>query len=388
MLRPSLESQSSHCSARRMRFAPVVFSIAILASLGTAQKDVVSRKNGAKDRGIEVVELTFTSLKAKKGNDMLEVPAHQLLSVDWGDLPDAFVSAKAALERGDFANAAQLFGDAEKQTERPLVKADALFFQLKAAVAAVGGDKGAAATAADKAKSWLAANANHWRLPEAMLLAGRAQRLAGSGAEAATTLKDLDDRATRDGFGPVWSARAKFELAMTLVAEGKASEARTTFQAAGAAADNALNTPSADDAELRTLKTQSKVGEGETFLAEKQWAKAETFFHGLTSGNNLELIAAGRAGEGEAIFMAAADAKRLDDVRRAQIALATASVLDTTSGEASAKANYYLGKCLLVLGAEREGDTFKARANAYFQIVLANYPTSRWAPAAKAELSK
>ena len=43
---------------------------------------------------------------------------------------------------------------------------------------------------------------------------------------------------------------------------------------------------------------------------------------------------------------------------------------------------------LLALGAEREGDTFKARANAYFQIVVTNYPTSRWAAAAKAELTK
>ena len=86
--------------------------------------------------------------------------------------------------------------------------------------------------------------------------------------------------------------------------------------------------------------------------------------------------------------MSASENNNIDGIRRAQIALATASVMDSTSGEASAKANYYLGKCLLALGPDREGDTFKARAAAYFQIVATNYPTSRWAAAAKAELAK
>lgn len=373
-----------------MRIPHAVLSIALLASFGLAQKanDVVVKKDGARLRGIEITELTITGLKAKKGNDAIEVPPHQLLAIEWGDLPEAFVSARAALERGDYGNAAQLFGDAERGADRPLVKADCLFFQLKAAVAGLGTDKAAAATAADKAKAWLGANAAHWRLPEAMLLAGRALRLAGNGTEAATTLRELDERSVRDGFGPVWSARAKFELAMTLVADGKASEARTSFQSAGSAADNALGTPSADDAELRNLKTQAKVGEGETFLAEKQWAKAESFFKNLAGGQQAELVAAGRAGEGEAILLAALESKNPADLRRAQIALATASVMDTLSGEASAKANFYLGKCLLALGMEREGDTFKARANAYFQVVATNYPTSRWAAAARTELGK
>ena len=97
----------------------------------------------------------------------------------------------------------------------------------------------------------------------------------------------------------------------------------------------------------------------------------------------MDLVAAGHAGEGEAIFLAAVESKQPEAFRRAQIALATASVLDAQGGEASAKSNYYLAKCLLALGAEREGDTFKARANAYLQIVVTNYPASRWAAIAK-----
>src|SRR5690606_30313010 len=128
-------------------------------------------------------------------------------------------------------------------------------------------------------------------------------------------------------------------------ADGKASEARTTFQTASAAADNALNQPSADDAELRSLKTMARVGEGETYLADKDYTKAESFFRGLAGGNQPLLVAAGHAGEGEAVFLAALAANRLDDLRRAQASFAKAVVLDAQSGEASAKANYYLGRC-------------------------------------------
>ena len=77
-----------------------------------------------------------------------------------------------------------------------------------------------------------------------------------------------------------------------------------------------------------------------------------------------------------------------DAIRRAQLELARASVLDASSGEASAKANYYLGRCLLALGADKEGDTFKQRANAYFQIVATSYASTRWAAVAKAEMAK
>jgi TolA-binding protein len=371
-------------------FLSVALFAAMLAPAALCQKanDVVVKKDGARLRGVEITEFAYTGLKVKKGSDTVDVPAHQVLSVEWGDLPEGFIAGRAAMERGDYANAAQMFGEAERQTDRPLVKADALFFQFKAAIAGLGTDKGAASTAADKAKSWLAANATHWRLPEALLLTGRALRLAGNGTEAATTLRGLDDRAASDGFGAVWSARAKFELAMTLLADGKAAEARSAFQSASASADSALNTPSSEDGELRMLKTQAKVGEGETFLGEKQWSKAESFFHNLAGNKEPELVAAGRAGEGEALFMSASENNNIEGIRRAQIALATASVMDSTSGEASAKANYYLGKCLLALGPDREGDTFKARAAAYFQIVATNYPTSRWATAAKAELAK
>jgi TolA-binding protein len=358
-----------------------------LAALAPAQKinDVVLKKDGSRVRGVEITEFLLSGVRGKRGNDNFEVPGHTILAVEWSDPPEAFLTGRAALERGDFRTAAQLFGDV--QSSRPLVKADAEFFKIKAAVGAIGNDRAAAQTAAEHAKRWLANHPNHWRTPEALLLAGRAERLAGTASTAATTLRELDDRATREAFGAVWSARAKFELALTLLADGKAGEARTAFQTASSAADSALATPSADDVELKALKTMARVGEGETFLAEKDYAKAESFFRTLVSSNEPDLVAAGHAGEGEAIFLAAIADNRIEDIRRAQVRFATACVLDSQSGEASAKANYYLGRCLLAL-QEREGDTWKQRANGYFQLVISSYPTSRWVGPARIELSR
>jgi tetratricopeptide (TPR) repeat protein len=371
-----------------MRTLPLLLAATLLASLSPGQKlnDVVRKKDGTAIKGVEVTEFLLTGVRFKKGADNGEVPAHQIVSIEWSDLPEPFLIGRAAMERGDFRTATQMFGDV--QSDRPLLKADAEFFKVKAAVGAIGNDKSAAATAGQHAKTWLSNNQNHWRTPEALLLAGRAERLAGTGGAAAATLRELDERATREAFGAVWVARAKSELALTLLADGKAQEARTTFQASVAAADSALATPSADDAELKALKTLARVGEGETFLAEKEYEKAETFFRALVSSNQPDVVAAGHAGEGEAIFLNAVANNRPADIRRAQVALATASVTDVQSGEASAKANYYLGRCLLALGPDKEGDAFKARANAYFQIVVSSYSASRWAGPAKVEQGK
>ncbi|MBL8733294.1 MAG: hypothetical protein JNN13_13065 [Planctomycetes bacterium] len=370
-----------------MRCLPLVLFPLLIAAV-PAQKinDTVIKKDGAKVRGVEVKEFLLTGVRGKRGGDDFEIPAHLVAGIEWSDLPEQFLAGRGAMERGDFRTAAQMFGDV--QSDRALVKADATFFQIKAAVASIGADKGAAATAADRAKAWLGANPNHWRTPEALLLCGRAQRLAGTGGEAATTLRELDDRAGREGLGAVWSARAKSELALTLMADGKAADARISFQTAGSAIDNALKSPSGDEAELLALKTMARVGEGETFLAEKDYARAETYFKGLTSDKQPAIAAAGHAGQGEAIFLVAVAKNDSDAIRRAQLELARASVLDASSGEASAKANYYLGRCLLALGADKEGDTFKQRANAYFQIVATSYASTRWAAVAKAEMAK
>lgn len=371
-----------------MRIFTLLLPVAFLLPTASAQKinDVVLKKDGARVRGLEITEFLLSGVRGKRGNDPFELPAHQVMDIEWSGTPDDFLSGKAAMNRGDFQAAVQLFGAVT--SDRPLIKVDAEFYKIKSAVAAIGTDKAAAATAAEHAKGWLSANANHWRTPEVLLLAGRAERLAGTAGTAITTLKGLDERAITDGFGGVWSARAKYELAVTLIADGKGGEARSQFKSAGNAATDTMATASATDkAELQRIITQSRVGEGETYLLDKDYKQAESFFRQLAGAPEAALKAAGNAGEGEAIFLAAEASKSTNDLRRAQLALAKASVTDSTNGEASAKANYYLGRCLLELGQDKEGDSFKQRAQAYFEIVYTSYPTSQWAGLAKTAAS-
>lgn len=374
-----------------MRFpAVMVLSLFAAALPAQAQKinDVLHKKDGSNLRGIEITSMTIATTKYKKGNEALELAGYQVAGVDWSSPGDAFTSAQAAMKRHDYENAKQLFGEAANTIERPVVKADAKFLQCRAAVAAADNNPSTAPDAAGALRAWIGENADNWRLPEAMLLLGRAQRLAKLGADAVTTLQELDDRATREAWGPVWNARAKFEMALALLDQGKGAEARSSFQGAASAIDSALAQPSPDQEELRALQTNAKVGEGETYIADKDYAQALAFFGQLDSSGNGALAAAAKAGEGQALYLQAADSKDPAALRRAQVALATASVLDASSGETSAKANYFLGLCLLALGPEHEGDTCKARANAYFQIVTRSYPSSRWSAAAQAELAK
>ncbi len=386
---PSLHPRNPNSSPTTMRTPSALLLTALLAFPAAAQKinDNVVKSDGSRLRGVEITSLTLAGAKFTKGKDAQELPYHMVSAIEWSTPPDAFLSAMGAMDRGEYANAAQLFGEAATKTERSVLKAEARFLQCKAAVAAAGGDASSAASAADALSALLTEIADHWRTPEALLLLGRSRRIAGKTAEAEQALKDLDDRSVREGWGQVWGARAKLELALTMLDANRADDARNAFQAAGSTADSALGNPGADEAELKAIRTSARVGEGETYVSAKDYPRAIEFFRSLASGNNPELVAAAKAGEGQALFLQAGDANPAQ-VRQAQMALAQASILDSGSGESAAKANYYLGLCMLALGVDKEGDSFKARSRNYFQIVAKSYPTTRWAVLARAELAK
>ncbi len=368
---------------QRAMIRPLAFSIALLTGASALAQDTILKKDGSSMRGIEIQSLELSGAKIVKSGSELEIPPHQIADVSWGGVRDNFNSGHSALARGDYAAATSMFGEAIGQAGRDLVKVDAQFYQGKAAAMGAGGDQAAVANAAGVLRAWVEANPSHWRLPEAMLLLGHALRLSGVAAEATQTLDLLYNRAGAEGWGAHWTAHAKYELALTHLADGKAIDARTAFQAATSAADSAITTKSGSTAEMQQIKINSQVGEGETLIAEQDYRRAEDFFRTMSSDRDLALAAAGKAGQGQAMFLSAGD--DLDQVRRAQLVLAEASVFDSTGGEASAKANYFLGKCLLALGADREGDQYRNRAQAYFKIVVASYPTSIWAGKARQE---
>ena len=120
-----------------MRILPLLLPVALLlpATTATAQKinDVVLKKDGARVRGVEITDFLLSGVRGKRGSDDFELPAHLVKDIEWSDLPEEFLAGKGAMGRGDFAAAAQFFGAV--QSDRPLVKTDAEFFKVKAAIA-------------------------------------------------------------------------------------------------------------------------------------------------------------------------------------------------------------------------------------------------------------
>lgn len=366
-----------------------ILGLSLLAALLPAQDatDTIVKQDGASVRGVSVTTLTLASVKFQRGKEEVELPPHQLADIQWGGAPDAFASGLAAMGRNDYETARVQFGEAVNKTERALLKAEARLLQGKAAVLAGAADAAGAANAAGALRAWIGEFPDHWRLPEAMWLLGRGLRLGQAHADAEAALKELDERAGRDGWGAIWNARAKYELALCLLEQNKAMDARSAFQSAGSAADTAMAASGGKSEELAAIKVNSKVGEGESLVREKAYDRAAEFFRTLSQNDDLSLAAAGKAGQGEAMFFLAETSNDAMALRNAEVALAEACVLDTGAGDTAAKASYYLGRVVATLG-DRAGADWGARSKSYYQTVVKGYPDSRWAGPAKAELAK
>jgi TolA-binding protein len=365
-----------------------LFGLAFLTAFLHAQEalDTIVKQDGASVRGVSVTTFSLTSVKFLRNKEEVELPPHQVADIQWGGVPDAFTSGMAALARNDYETARQQFGEAVNKTDRAVLKAEARLLQGKAAALAGAGDPAAAANAAGALRAWIGEFPDNWRLPEATYLLGRSLRMGQAHSDAETTLKELDDRAGRDGWGAMWNARAKYELALCLLEQNKALDARSAFQSAGGAADTAMAAGARTD-EMAAIKVNARVGEGESLIQEKSYDRAADFFRTLSQNDDMSLAAAGKAGQGEAMFYLASASNDANGLRGAEIALAEACVLDTGAGDTAAKANYYLGRVLTALG-DRAGQDWGSRAKAYFTTVTKSYPSSRWVSSAKAELTK
>jgi len=372
-----------------------------LAALPAQQKfkDTVLKKDGSRLRGVEVVDMTWTSIVYKKGTEQAELPVAQFASVQWHEPPETFASAGAADRRGDYDGAANLYAEAAKVSDRKVFQLEARFLSAQAMLrAATDKDPARANDAATAFQSFVGDAGKGLRVPEAKLLLGRALRIAGKGADAEKILKEVEDTAVRENWGFVWDAKAKYEKALAQLAQNKVQDARSSYQSVATAVDAALvSTPGNKDPELEDIKMQSVIGQGETFVADKNFDEALRYFDGLagkSAGTNPALQAAALAGKGEALYLKAQTGKDAALFRKAQIELANANLLDTDSGTGpsrgatSAKALYYTGKIILDLGPTKESPAFKARAQGYFESVVKSFGGTRWAALARAELTK
>lgn len=349
-------------------------------------QDVIVTTSGRRVRGVEITELTSTTVRYTRSGDTLDLPANSVAEIDWSEPPQGFLLGRTAARNGRFDEAANAFADGAKETKRAVLQVECQFLEADSLARAAGTDQQKAAFAADKLGAWISANDDGFRVPDATHALGRSQLVAGKADEAEATFRKLADDALAKGWAPVWGARARFELARALLAKGDLTNARSAFQQAQQAAQSAGGEQ--PSSELLSLMAEASVGVGETMVREGQFDEALRYFRDLSSrAPNAAIRAAARAGEGEALYLRGKDPVDVESLRSAQIALAEANLLDPTAGEVTAKALYYSGLVLLALGPDHESSNYRQRALDYFASVTREYATSGWAALA-AEAAK
>lgn len=371
-------------------YAKVFLTCLITAGAAASQskiKDVILQKSGQRIRGVEVVEMTSSTIKYRDGDEEKEILASALARVQWYEPPESFMLATAAVARGKFAEAANLYSEAIRGTERRALKQEAEFLAAEALVKSSGGDQAKATAAVKALNDYLTSTPDGYRLPDTLLLLGKAMVFAGQAAEAETALLDLESRTSSEGWDKIWSVRAKFEKAKAQLAQGKLNDARGAFRAAVTAGGALAKVDSSP--EINQLIASASVGEGDTLVADQKFELAVEFFRRLLgSSENRAITAAAQAGLGEALYLNAVATGSDRDLREAQLALAKANILDGNAMETSAKALFYAGRVLLALGPTREQQDYKSRAIEYFRTVTRYYPQTVWAGKASAELDQ
>ena len=352
-------------------------------------QDKIITTTGKVLRSIEIQREGLTEVVYVFRNKEKKVPVSEIQRIEWQPVPVSFVRAGLSEERGDYETAANLYQNAADSSTRAALKAHASFRALRALLLSGLADANKAKIAADQAASWIAANSEHRRLPDAQQIHGRALLAAQQGRAAVDAFDKLEQLATGKFLGPAWIANAKFGKGLAYVAMGEFGKARQAYNAATA---SLLSSDSADSKKLQSLIVASKVGVGECYIAEKKYRQAKNHFRGLLAAagrRNPALRSAALCGTAQANYEEAIK-KRKDSklLREAQLALAEVTATDLEDSDATPKALYYFGKTLLALGKSKEGPDFARRAEALFRNVVEQYPESRWVAVARKELEK
>ena len=346
-------------------------------------KDNFSTKSGKKIRAVEITAMTATAIKYVRDGSEDELPSALLDEVEWFQPPEQLALAHAAMRKGEFDNAANLFEEAAGNAERAVLKAEAAFFAAQAVARSAADDANAAGTAVLKLESFLSENGDHYRAAEAQLELGRVQMISGDAQSAEQTLTELSSKVISQGLDQLWDIRAKYEIAEAQLAQDKFAEARTSFRRAKTAANTVVAAATGPVPEIKSYIARAVVGEGETFIREGKFDEGIRYFDRFQKDKDLSIAAAAKAGKGESLFLKAEAEKSDKDLRAAQIVLAEAVLDDIGDGSTTAKSLYYLGRVIMALGSERESTDYAQRATTYYNTVIKHYPATPWARKAK-----
>lgn len=348
-------------------------------------KDTIVCKDGRQIRGVEVLSMTVDKVTYKqKGSDTV-ISASQVERVKWDDPPEAYRQAEVAESLGRFEDAAQLYLTAAKADKaRDVIKLEARFLAGRAYLRTAGPSKTKAEAAGTTVEEYVAAAPDGFHLPEARIILGKVKIMVGDAGAAEDLMTTMVTDASKGGWPNHWVAQAQFVKAQAQSAQGKHDDARNSYRAVVSTSEAALGEGPLNNQELLALQVEAKVMQGETFIQQKYYDDALAYFRTLAATGGAGLKAAGKAGEGQILYLKGKDKGDSRLLRQAQLALAEAAVEADTNPNTSAKALFYMGKVLQGLGDKETNGL--ARAKSYFESVTISYPRTSWASRAKKEL--
>ncbi len=321
----------------------------------------------------EVVSENYEKVVYKDGRNEGDVPTLEVKDIIYSDTPDAYYTAEDYRDQGDFENAIKSFRLAQNTgSVRPWVQ-EYSRFQIAECHRRWGAGHFADAIAAFK--ELIAQHPESRFLGAALYGVGQCQLSTGQANEAIASFDQLEREAASKRLGEIWIIRARFDKGWAQLAVKQFGPARNTFASAASLIDTTLGRSDtlapAMKRELESLQVSAKLGEGDSYLEEGLYDRAETFFKSLASGANGSSSNALKAGAtnglGECLFQK----KQYEEAR---LEFTRANVLFRGSDEQTARSLYWLGKCVESLQEPR----WQSKQESYWGELRGRFPESRW----------
>jgi len=328
-----------------------------LAGVTTAQaNDQVFWINARGDVRIDsgtITENTLRETVLTMGDDEQSRASDLVVRVVFGNISPAFADGQAYMARGEFENAAAKFrlaaGDADT---RPVGRAHARWMAANTLMERGKTDPAAFGEAQAEFETFLSEYPENRKVPQARMLLGRAQHLAGDVAAAGETYSALfaegGSGTPTTGYPLVLCYEAGLAAAEAALAQGDGEAARALYGSIESSLPTILSGLEAGDpavGELEAVQSAARLGEGFVLLASDQANQAVTFFRTQVQNAPADepaLRFGAQLGLGEALLAS-------DEPREAQLALAQVSSLDFTSRDRVARALIGLAEAALAL---------------------------------------
>lgn len=322
------------------------------------------------------------SYKLRANRPESKLTIDKIVSLEYGDTPDAYNQGLRFLDNYDYENAVNSFKLAmEVQGVRPWIKTYARF-QIGNAFLAWGNKTPVKYQEAIKFFEELLSTDPMTRFyAEALLNLGLSHAGSGDLSSAVKTFDRLAKDAYDKKLGVIWEAMAKFKKAECLLEGDRLDEAERAFNTAGTfCTEQSTKTEvPAEVARLKEIAVLSKLSRGQVFIKKKKFSQAKDFFTEILGkkDSSLKAKAGAQNGLGECLLAE----KKLKD---AQVQFAMTKVLYGREESEVAKATYYLGVCCLEL--KDKEPSYKMRAQNYFQETIDLFPSTDWAKEARKKL--